>query len=216
MRYGVIQESPLFSLCFLAATHSSCWSMLQKLFHISLWGVWIWCIIFKETRIFLKGLYFHILYTLLNIIVKLKISSSMNFLTNKMSLDVFENCIKIEQKKISNVEHHIEMQLILIDDYRLLIVCFRKITRFEQVCSSFPEAVLNICTCIHVCASHSTTLKMMLCSSSGHFPSVMWKCSCTWIKIWYFHKIYRVIYFPLNVWSLLWWNTVCNEPCCFK
>lgn len=50
----------------------------------------------------------------------------MDFLTNKMSLDASENCIKIEKKNKTtkpNVEHHIEMQLILIDDYRLLIVC---------------------------------------------------------------------------------------------
>lgn len=98
----------------------------------------------------MEDLYFHILYAPLNSIVKLKISSSMNFLTNKMSLDVSENCIKIEQKRKSNVEQHIEMQLILIDDYRLLIVCFHMVTSLEQVSSGFPEAVLNICTCIQV------------------------------------------------------------------
>lgn len=79
----------------------------------------------------MEDLYFHILYALLNSIVKLKISPSMNFLTNKMSLDVSENCIKIEQKKKSNVEQHIEMQLILIDQYRLLIVCFHMVTSLE-------------------------------------------------------------------------------------
>lgn len=47
----------------------------------------------------MEASYFHILYAPLNSIVKLKISSGMNFLTNKKSLDVFENCIKIEQKK---------------------------------------------------------------------------------------------------------------------
>lgn len=72
----------------------------------------------------------------------------MNFLTK--SLDVSENCVKIERKKIANIEHHIEMQLILIDDYRLLIVCFHMEISFEQVSSSFPEAVMNICTCIWV------------------------------------------------------------------
>lgn len=40
---------------------------------------------------------------------------------------------------------------------------------------------------------------MRLCSSSGHFPSVMWESSCTSIKTWYFHKIYTMICFPLKV-----------------
>lgn len=88
-----------FCLCFLTVIYSSCWSMFQKLIHRHLWGVWIWCIIFKKQEYFVKDLYFHILYAPLNSIVKLKISSSMNFLTNKMSFDVSENCIKIEQKK---------------------------------------------------------------------------------------------------------------------
>jgi len=47
-----------------------------------------------------EAFYFHILCALLNSIVKLKISSGMNFLTKKKALDVFENCVKIEQKKI--------------------------------------------------------------------------------------------------------------------
>lgn len=44
----------------------------------------------------------------------------MNFLTNKKSLDVFENDIKIEGKKYPNVEQQIGMQLVLLDAYSLL------------------------------------------------------------------------------------------------
>lgn len=86
----------------------------------------------------------------------------MNFLTNKMSSDVSENCIKIEQKK-SNVEQHIGMQLILMGDYRLLILCSQLMTGFEQVSSSFPETVLNFCTHIQfVCFSQYHTKDDML------------------------------------------------------
>lgn len=42
------------------------------------------------------------------------------------------------------------MQLILIADYGLIIVCFCWVSSFEWVGSSFPGAVLNICTCIWV------------------------------------------------------------------
>lgn len=44
----------------------------------------------------------------------------------------FENSIKIEQNN-SNVKQHIGVQLILIDDYRLLILCFHLMTSFEYV-----------------------------------------------------------------------------------
>lgn len=75
----------------------SCESVLQKLISRNLWRVLIWCIILKVWKYFVETLYFCILYTPLSSIVKLKISSSMNFLTNKKSLLVFENYIKIEQ-----------------------------------------------------------------------------------------------------------------------
>lgn len=75
----------------------SCGSVLQKLISRNLWRVLIWCIILKVWKYFVETLYFCILYTPLSSIVKLKISSSMNFLTNKKSLLVFENYIKIEQ-----------------------------------------------------------------------------------------------------------------------
>lgn len=46
----------------------------------------------------MEDLYSHILYASLNSIVKLKIFSVTDFLTNKKSLEVFGNSIKTEQK----------------------------------------------------------------------------------------------------------------------
>lgn len=63
----------------------------------------------------------------------------MNILTNKKSSDVFENFIKIDRKK-SNEEQHIGMQLIWIDVYRLLIPCFHLMTSFKYVMQQFPKS----------------------------------------------------------------------------